>query len=287
MVRDDFVCFILTHGRADNVITYKTLKRCGYTGNTIIVIDNEDDQAEKYYEVFGKENVYMFDKLKKSKEFDTGDSFDNRKAIVYARNACFDIARELGYKYFLELDDDYTTFMHRWIEDGKFKSRETKNLDDIINAFVNFMEKTNVKTIAFAQGGDFIGGADNDRFKEGLLRKAMNSFFCSVDRPFDFVGRVNEDVNTYTTMGQRGDLLFTYTGFMLNQKQTQSNKGGMTDLYLDSGTFLKSFYTVMYSPSCCKIASMGDKHKRIHHKVDWGNCCPKILNKKWKKEKNA
>lgn len=57
----------------------------------------------------------------------------------------------------------------------------------------------------------------------------------------------------------------------------------MTDLYLDSGTYVKSFYSVIFSPSCVKISMMGDKHKRVHHKVNWNSCCPKILNEKWRK----
>ena len=49
---DDFVIFILSHKRANNVVTYKTLKRQGYTGKIIVVIDNEDDTAEDYYKRF-------------------------------------------------------------------------------------------------------------------------------------------------------------------------------------------------------------------------------------------
>ena len=41
MIDEDFAVFILTHGRADNVKTYKTLKRFGYTGKIYIIIDNE------------------------------------------------------------------------------------------------------------------------------------------------------------------------------------------------------------------------------------------------------
>lgn len=115
-----------------------------------------------------------------------------------------------------------------------------------------------------------------------VLRKCMNSFFCSVEKKFTFLGRVNEDVNTYTRLGQIGDLFFTYVPCSLNQKQTQSNKGGMSDLYLDSGTYVKSFYSVIFSPSCVSIAMMGDKHKRIHHNISWDNCVPKILNEKYK-----
>ena len=55
-----------------------------------------------------------------------------------------------------------------------------------------------------AQGGDFIGGAKSLNFRKGILRKAMNTFICDTERPFTFVGRINEDVNTYVTLGSRG-----------------------------------------------------------------------------------
>ena len=60
----------------------------------------------------------------------------------------------------------------------------------------------------------------------------MNSFFCSTEREFQFVGAMNEDVNTYTTLGSRGELFFTFTSLQLDQKQTQSQTGGITDMYL-------------------------------------------------------
>ena len=28
---------------------------------------------------------------------------------------------------------------------------------------------------------------------------------------------------------------------------------------------------------------MGDKHMRMHHRVEWDCCTPKILNQRWKK----
>jgi len=52
MINEDFCIFILTHGRPDNVITYKSLIRAGYTGKVFIVIDNEDKTSEKYYEIY-------------------------------------------------------------------------------------------------------------------------------------------------------------------------------------------------------------------------------------------
>ena len=282
-MNDNFAVFILSHGRPNNVITLNTLKKCGYTGKWYIVIDNEDSTANEYYKNFGEERVIMFDKLQIAQTFDTADTFNDRKTIVYARNACFDIANKLGIKYFLELDDDYTGFMHRYIEGQQLRSKITTRLDDIFKMMIDFLNCTGALTVAFVQGGDLIGGLDNNNFHKKILRKAMNSFFCDVDKPFKFLGRVNEDVNTYTLLGQQGKLIMSVSEFMLNQKQTQSNAGGMTSTYLDNGTYVKSFYSVMYSPSCVKVAAMGDKHMRMHHQVKWECCTPKILSQKYKK----
>ena len=51
----------------------------------------------------------------------------------------------------------------------------------------------------------------------------------------------------------------------------------MTDVYLDYGTYVKSFFSVMYNPSSVKISHIG-KHKRIHHQINWNNAVPKIIS---------
>jgi hypothetical protein len=115
----------------------------------------------------------------------------------------------------------------------------------------------------------------------------MNSFICSTARPFSFIGRVNEDVNTYTTIGRTGGIFFTVLQAKLVQKQTQSNSGGMTELYLDSGTYVKSFYSVMYCPSSVKVGVMGDPrsgHVRLHHAIDWTRTAPLILREEHRKK---
>jgi hypothetical protein len=134
-----------------------------------------------------------------------------------------------------------------------------------------------------AQGGDFLGGSASSAASAFTKRKCMNSFICATDRPIRFAGRINEDVNTYVTQGGRGELFFTVLNLGLVQKSTQQNKGGMTELYLDKGTYVKSFYTVMFAPSCVQISSMGHKHRRIHHRVSWRNAVPLILREELKK----
>ena len=279
---DDFAVFILTHGRPDTIHTLDTLKRGNYSGKWYLVIDNEDKQAERYYEKYGKERVIMFDKLAVSKTFDTADLSQERRAIVYARNACFQIAKDLNLKYFVEFDDDYTSLGIRYPKDGKLSQLSCENLDEIFELMVDFLLETDALTVCMSQGGDHMGGLTG-RWKKSILRKAMNSFFCRTDRPFQFLGRVNEDVNTYTLLGSQGHLMMTVTDLMLNQMQTQSNAGGMTDLYLDGGTYLKSFYTVLYMPSAVTVQPMGTSHKRLHHKVNWKHCVPLILDERCKK----
>ena len=284
-MENDFVAFILTHGRPDKVITYDTLKKCGYTGAVIILIDDEDKSIEQYKERFG-DKVYVFSKEEIGKTFDQGDNRDNRKVIVYARNACFDIAKQLGYKYFIQLDDDYRVFSHTSNERGEYLTSRprVKNLDGVFSAMLKFFKNTRIKTIAAAQGGDFIGGPSSSVFKKKLARKAMNSFICSTDRPFKFLGRINEDVTTYTREASTGNIFFTTSQIRLEQAPTQSSGGGMTETYLDGGTYLKSFYSVMFHPSGVKIGVMGHVEKRIHHKVKWKNTTPMILSERHKKK---
>ena len=278
---DNFVAFILTHGRPDNVITYKSLRKHGYTGKVIVVIDDEDKTADEYYGKF--DDVEMFSKEAIAKTFDEGDNFNDRRSIVYARNACFEIAKKRGYKYFIQLDDDYTGYDYRVYTETNQKPTRVKNLDNVFGALLDFYKKTNFATIAMAQGGDFIGGKNNKMAtRPTIYRKAMNSFICSTDRPFLFQGRINEDVNTYTSEASKGLLMGTISLVSLTQKTTQSNKGGMTDIYLDNGTYVKSFYTVIFSPSSCKVKPMGDTRMRLHHAIDWERAVPKIVRESLK-----
>lgn len=282
---DDFAALILTHGRPDRVYTYQLLRSCGYTGRIVIVVDDEDKTADDYRSRYG-DQVEIFSKSEIAKTFDEADNFNNRRAIIYARNASFEIARRLGIRYFIQLDDDYTRFSYRFDAKGFYDDKSTKRLDDIFASFLRYFKTSPFASIAMAQGGDHLGGAAGTYAKTiGSKRKAMNTFFCDTEKPFQFHGRINEDVNTYTAQQRAGMPFLTVLGFSVLQKQTQSNAGGMTETYLDGGTHLKTFYSVMMAPSCVKEYAMGEKHKRIHHKVDWKACAPQIIREAHKKIK--
>ena len=282
MQTKDYCVFILTHGRPDNVLTYQTLQKCGYSGSVFLVVDNEDATANQYISNFGKDRVKVFDKKLAADKHDNANNFDNRKVIVHARNACFEIAKELGYKYFIQLDDDYYELDYRFA--GMKGSGMIKNIHPIFEMVFEFYKTTDANAVAFAQTGDFIGGIDNGkgsyRFNK---RKCMNSFFCSTDRVFSFLGSINEDVNTYTTSASRGALLLTIPVLVVNQKDTQTQKSGMADIYKLQGTYIKSFSTVLMHPSSVSISMMNANHKRIHHSIKWVNTTPMIINEEYRK----
>lgn len=231
-MRDDFCAFILTHGRPDKVLTYRTLRRAGYTGKIFIVVDDEDKTRNQYMAEFG-EQVLVFSKADIASRFDEADNFCDRRSIFYVRNACFDLAKLVGCKYFIQLDDDYHEFQFRVDRNYDQAYFPIRKLDAILSEMLAYYESIPALSIAMSQGGDFLG--DNGGHASWVKRKAMNSFICSVDRPFSFMGRINEDVNTYTNLGRCGELFMTIGAVQLGQKQTQKNSGGMTELYLDSG----------------------------------------------------
>lgn len=289
-MREDFCAFILSHGRPDRVHTYKTLMRGGYTGKVYIVIDDEDKTADQYRERYG-DKVLQFCKQEYAEKLDEGDNSGKRISTIYARAAMFDLAPQVGCKYFIQLDDDYTHIGTRFGPGGiVYTTYEIRNLDCVFEIVLEFFLSTQFLSIAFAQGGDFIGGPADCGIV--LKRKAMNSFFCSIDRPWVMTGRMNEDVSTYVLRSLRGDLFGTITQVYLVQLPTQKNAGGMSALYVDSGTYIKTFYTIMYAPACVKVSTIGDPgkhgatsaHYRIHHKINWHVTAPKIIREDWKKD---
>lgn len=280
---NNFAVFILTYGRSDRVYTYQNLRRSGYTGKIYLLCSTDDKELSKYKELY-QDEVIVFSKDEYKGTFDIGDNFDKDNVVVFARNANFDIAKKLGLDYFLQLDDDYQSFLFRMRSSEKLIGRMINDLDSIFNKFIEFLKNTNTTSIAFSQGGDFIGGKDNPIFDSiNSKRKLMNCFFNSTKRPYKFYGRINEDVNCYIANGKTGTIFLTHPNISVNQMMTQSNSGGLTEFYLDGGTYVKSFYTILFNPSAVSIKTMGRTDKRLHHSIKWINAVPVIIRESHKK----
>lgn len=287
-MKNNFAVFILTNGRANNVITYKVLRKQGYTGKIYLMVDDEDSQIDDYKNLYDKQ-IIVFNKQQAIDYTDSGDNFKKRNSVVYARNWNFVIAKEMGIDYFLQLDDDYGHFYNTFDNNRNYITQQRKldDLDSVFEAMTEFLIDSKADSVCMSQGGDFIGGPGfkvSKLQKQGKFsRKAMNAFFMNTAKPFKFMGRINEDVNAYVGLGNLGKLFITVPRIRLEQSATQTNAGGLTEIYLDLGTYVKSFYSVMYAPSCVKITQMGVTNKRLHHMVKWKYAVPQIIKENVKK----
>ena len=282
-MRDDFAVFILSHGRANNVKTVDLLNKCNYSGKWYIVLDDEDTQIEDYKRIFGDDKIIIFNKQDIANDFDIMDNFKGNKVITFARNALNKIALDMGLTYFWELEDDYERFDIRVEIGDHLPIVLIDDLDSIINAFLEFLDYSGVKTIAFAQTGEMLGGKNGGVWQQRIKRKAMNSFFFRTDNTFTFIGRMNDDVNSYITYGKLGDVILQTAECSLTQMVTQSQKGGIAETYISFGTYVKSFYSVMLRPDCVKISVMGKTDRRIHHWIDTRYYVPMIISDRFKK----
>lgn len=271
----NFAVMIFCWGRPEFDNTIKTLRKCGYTGKIICLLDNLDKTRHEYVNKYGEDNCYIFDKKEVAKRTDMMNNFGKLESTVLVSNIIFEAAKHFNLDYFAAMCDDYLCFSHK-----REKERRTRKLDEVIEAFVDFLAETrSVSCIAMAQGGDY-ATADKPMCK----RKVMNSFICATDRPFKYCGAMNDDVNMYVYNGIRGKIYLTYNRFILHQPPTQIIEGGLSEVYKKYGTFVKSFYSVMLWPSGVKVALIGNRHIRIHHRIDYSRTVPYIIRQNWKKQ---
>mgnify|MGYP006892194892 FL=1 len=285
---NDFCIFIISYQRANNVKTYKTLQKCNCKYPIFIVVSDDDTQINQYKKNFSENNLVIYSKREYIGKFDYMDNrIDKLSSAVFSRNAVFDIAKKLGYPFFLVLDDDYGNFQYRYMQNNKLRGKILhKSLDKILYLYKETLKALpNIHSLAMSQAGDFIGGNMTRAFSYRRLRKIMNVFFCATDRRFEFFGRLNEDVNVYTKLGNIGYLFLTIPEISIVQLITQRNEGGLTSSYLELGTYIKTFYTLLAMPSSVKIGIIQDTFSRIHHQINWKFTIPYILPDEVKKYK--
>ena len=238
-MKSDFAVFIMVYGRPEKMWTYRSLRKQGYTGKIFLVADNLDLTVEGYKKKYGNELI-VFDKKKAAFNVDAGDNSGDLRSTLFSANTIPELAKERGIAHFFIMCDDYTTFSYKFDKNLSYKERPIKNLDAVFEALLCFYRGFDVLIVAMAQNGDFIGGKNSRWAREVKLhRKAMNTLLCSIERPFKFMGRLNEDVTTYVNLGSVGKLILTVPNIAINQLPTQNTKGGLTDVYLDYGTYTK------------------------------------------------
>lgn len=258
--------FILSYARAKRQHTLKLLQKFNWPYPIRIVVSTDDPQLDQYRELYG-ERVITFDRNSVMCDY-----YDNMppSGVLAARNIAWDLAESLGWTHFLVLDDDYSQFSKRlwrnssasWAKCGPFAGFEIVNatfdVARLCNAMWHWLDICpQLLCVSFTQTGDLC---------YYLKRKVMQAFFLRTDRRFEFISRMNDDVTTYFDLGLRGGIVLQIPIFGIRQQPTQSQPGGLTDLYRQYGTYTKSLYTLLRWPAhavVTRIPSVG----RIHHRI--------------------
>ena len=221
---NNFAIFILSHGRANDMETVKAIQKAGYTGKWFVVVDDLDDQQELYKEKYG-DNVIIFDKKLWAEKTDTITNTGELRSPVFARNAITEFAKEKGLKYYAEFDDDLKAFQFRYNDDGKLAGKPIKNLNEIIEAMLEFQEASGATSLGFASDGGFIGGVEG-RFKQGLLRSIHQAYILRTDKPIEFKGLLNEDSIAQEFCNSTGRLAFELCAVTQTCPARSTNEGG-------------------------------------------------------------
>ena len=263
-MNNNFAIFILSHNRADNIKTYDTLRKCGYTGKIYVLIDNEDLQTEIYKSRFG-DDLIVFDKKKQSVNSDSCDNFGNLSTPLYARNYCFEIAKKLNLSHFIMADDDIYDLKHVFVNsDDKFIKNHIKNLDSIIESLIRFINTSKyISSCSFVFDSEYFGGK-NGKFKEGLGRTIQQFILFKSDTDVRFLSSKNEDLNI--SIANFDKLFFENFSLSVCSPIRGTNEGGI----LYTSTYENNMYTLMIAPSCFKILGNGKMRKnndRIYPKI--------------------
>lgn len=274
------VILIISHKRPQ-CATVQALKKAGYNGDWFIVADDMDDTD---YEGIYTGHVVRFLKSEYYEKSDTADNFRILTAALYARNACFDIAKEKGYDCFGLLDDDLTGFIYRYKDGKRLLSKKVRNFTPIFDAYCRFVIENGLASGGFVCSGRLIGGAKNPLIKQGgFYYNPTNAYIINTHvEQSRFVGTIWEDSNYCFLNNMVGKIVAAFMPITITMSAPGSMKsGGMYETYRDiSSEYMAESYTNIVVPSFFKW-----KDGCIGHSFSLD--VPKILGDKWRKPRDS
>lgn len=275
---NDFTIYVMSHERSDDMATVRALRKSGYSGKIIVVVDDLDGEIYEYKEKIDEmQNTFLhvFSKSEVAKNLDLMDNFGALGLGVYARIAIMEDAKKNGREIYGIFDDDVTEFAYRYDFYGTMKKKPITNMDKVIKAMIEFLRVPRVSILSFQNDGGYFGGV-NGEFKRGFGYRPDQTYFCKGwDIPFRG-SRSDDEIGNAGTW-RKGQC--AYSIYAINHKTPSrgSNSGGMNADYAKNSMYTVNMYLVMDDPSSCFIS--GDK---IKYKP---NCRrPKILSEKVKND---
>ena len=270
--------FIPSYHRADNLKTVNYYKRIGWHMDNIhVVIDSETDDIPDYEYQAERTgfNLHIFNMQEARKRYDyVHRPSQSRRSAGQARNQFYDIAKSLGIDFFMIQDDDTQGYQNKKL--GKYLGMSS--LDDVNAVFEgikNFMLKRKIGVFGVSQTGDFFGGTN----KKLLRNKVMNTTF--VNTAYVYRGErgvQDDDTSQFVTIMNEG--LFTGSigdGLVLQQTQSATASGGLTELYNECKLLNKALVCPIQFPSAICANKQEKNGGRIHHQIRHKYLAPRLL----------
>ena len=274
-----FSIFITSHNSPHKCMSYNSLRTAGYTGDIRLVIDDEDPKFDEY--TYLGYNLVVFHKQDYVDSLDIGMSKENPQlaAVLYARAAVEDYARQIGLEYFIVMDDDIYGFRYRIPQGDKLCSRPVENFDALIDNYIQFMKVSNSLCLSFAHDGSFIGGVSS--IEKILERRSCHTIFLrDVSKVFEWKFAVNEDYVSSLLYANIGKLMLTLPFVQRNISGMNDRQEGMHDLYENTTDFQRAFYNVIACPWTCVVTTYKD-HYVV--RTDKKTAYPKIISEKYRR----
>lgn len=265
MKSNEYCVLVISHGRPE----CRTLQYLPGVENVYILCDDEDTKLEEYRAKYG-ERVLVFPKEEYIRKTDWAYNKVKRNHPVYARNAAYDVAKNLGYRYFFVVDDDMKGPVRiRYSEEGKLKAYRVKDLGGALSVYVDFMKAAGAAVVGICGSGDFIGGKKG----RAIIRELQNFYLCDADNPLEFKGIWIEDYPACVIGWGQGKRTICPRILMAVFK---AGEDSVTE-YGDDWAF--NFSPVMLAPVSVSVARRKGKFANILKQ----NYYPMIISERWKK----
>lgn len=270
--------YIISKGRP-GCTTAKTLEKMNYPGKWYIVCGNNDETLDEYKSAWG-EHVLVFDWYDEITHTDTLDNFGFDKMASGAapvRNATVRIAKENGAVRHWQFDDDYNGFYR--ITDGTMSKHrmEGQEFCDELLKLAEMADRCSLSNIGIS-----LPIESHPATKKKFGHRVFNAHNLPCDEALftRWRGRMNDDlinaIETYRNGGYEMQVRYR----SLTMTPSQSESGGLTDLYQLEGTVRKTAYPVLLAPNAIRLVC---KFGRYHHTCDWKKLIPMMLEEKWQR----
>jgi len=253
-----FPIYIVSKGRWDSRLTYKSLDEMGIAPFVVI----EEQEFDQYASVIPKERLLILDK-KYQDNYDTFDllGYQKSKGPGAARNFAWDHSIKNGHEWHWVMDDNINGF-ERLNKNLRVKCKSPalfKAMEDFCLRYTNVL-------MAGPNYSFFVPR----RYKRKPYLLNTRIYSCNLIKnscPYQWRGRYNEDTDISLRILKAGYCTIQFNAFLQKKVRTQVLKGGNTDaFYAKEGTYPKSKMLCEMHPDVSKLVM---KYGRWHHHVDY------------------